>query len=95
MKTLKILYIEDDSENRSDLIEALSGQVINGQTIEIEGEATFEVGIRRIHDFHMVILDLYKGKAGDEGETAGIQLLDLIQKNMFIPVIFYPVPLLK
>lgn len=89
MKTLKILYIEDDSENRSDLIEALSGQVINGQTIEIEGEATFEVGIRRIHDFHMVILDLYKGKAGDEGETAGIQLLDLIQKNMFIPVIFY------
>ena len=35
MKTLKILYIEDDSENRSDLIEALSGQVINGQTIEV------------------------------------------------------------
>lgn len=89
MKTLKILYIEDDSENRSDLIEALSGEEINGQTIEIKEEATFEVGIKRIHDFHIVILDLYKGKAGDEGEAAGIELLDSIQKNMFIPVIFY------
>ena len=89
MKTLKILYIEDDAENRSDLIEALSGEEINGQTIEIEGEETFEVGISRIRDFHIVILDLYKGKAGDEGETAGIELLDSIQQNMFIPVIFY------
>lgn len=89
MKTLKILYIEDDAENRSDLIEALSGEEINGQTIEIEGEETFEVGISRIRDFHIVILDLYKGKAGDEGETAGIKLLDSIQQNMFIPVIFY------
>lgn len=53
MKTLKILYIEDDAENRSDLIEALSGEEINGQTIEIEGEETFEVGISRIRDFHI------------------------------------------
>lgn len=61
MKTLKILYIEDDAENRSDLIEALSGEEINGQTIEIEGEETFEVGISRIRDFHIVILDLPVG----------------------------------
>lgn len=53
------MYIEDDAENRSDLIEALSGEEINGQTIEIEGEETFEVGISRIRDFHIVILDLY------------------------------------
>lgn len=89
MKTLKILYIEDDSENRSDLIDALNGVEINGQTIEIEGEETFDLGINRISDFHIVILDLYKGKAGDEGEAAGIKLLESIQKKLFIPVIFY------
>ncbi len=89
MKTLKILYVEDDDDNRSGLIEALSGIEINGQTIEIKGEADFNVAVEKIIDFHIVILDLYKGKVGSDGEAAGNKVLESIQEKIFIPVIFY------
>lgn len=32
-KELKILYVEDDKENREGLIELLSGDIINGHEI--------------------------------------------------------------
>lgn len=37
-KELKILYVEDDKENREGLIELLSGDIINGHEISIDGE---------------------------------------------------------
>lgn len=33
-KELKILYVEDDKENREGLIELLSGDIINGHEIQ-------------------------------------------------------------
>lgn len=40
-KELKILYVEDDKENREGLIELLSGDIINGHEISIDGEESF------------------------------------------------------
>lgn len=40
-KELKILYVEDDKENREELIELLSGDIINGYEISMDGEESF------------------------------------------------------
>lgn len=91
MKDLKILYIEDDKGNREELIDLLSGWVINECKITIEGEELFEIAARRICEegFHMVILDLYKGRAGDGGEMLGLTTLEDVKSHIFVPIIFY------
>lgn len=91
MKNLKILYIEDDKDNREELIELLSDWEINDCKIIIEGEESFEIATRRICEdgFHMVILDLYKGRAGDGGEMLGLTTLRDVKSHIFVPVIFY------
>ena len=91
MKNLRILYIEDDKDNREELIDLLSGWVINECKITIEGEELFEIAARRICEegFHMVILDLYKGRAGDSGEMLGLTTLGDVKSKIFVPIIFY------
>ena len=91
MKNLKILYIEDDKDNREELIELLSDWEINDCKIIIEGEESFEIATRRICEdgFHMVILDLYKGRAGDGGEMLGLTTLEDVKSHIFVPIIFY------
>lgn len=91
MKNLKILYIEDDKDNREELIELLSDWEINDCKIIIEGEESFEIATRRICEdgFHMVILDLYKGRAGDCGEMLGLTTLRDVKSHIFVPIIFY------
>lgn len=91
MKNLKILYIEDDKDNREELIELLSDWEINDCKIIIEGEESFEIATRRICEdgVHMVILDLYKGRAGDGGEMLGLTTLRDVKSHIFVPIIFY------
>lgn len=91
MKDLKILYIEDDKGNREDLVDLLSGLVINECKITIEGEELFENATQRIYNegFHLVILDLYKGRAGDGGEMLGLTTLENVKSHIFVPIIFY------
>ena len=57
MKNLRILYIEDDKDNREELIELSSDWKINDCKIIIEGEESFEITTKRIcnEGFHMVI----------------------------------------
>ena len=91
MKNLKILYIEDDKENRAQLIELLSDWEITVCHVIIEGGDPFEIATRRICEdgFHMVILDLYKGRAGDGGEMLGLTTLRDVKSHIFVPIIFY------
>lgn len=91
MKDLKILYVEDDKDNREELIELSSDWKINDWKIIIEGEESFEIATKRIcnEGFHMVILDLYKGRAGDSGEMLGLTTLGDVKSKIFVPVIFY------
>ncbi len=91
MKDLRILYIEDDKDNREELIDLLSDWKINDCKIIIEGEESFENATKRINNerFHLVILDLYKGRAGADGEIAGLTTLDDVKRNLFVPIIFY------
>lgn len=91
MKDLKILYVEDDKGNREDLVDLLSGWVTNEYKITIEGEELFENATQRIYNegFHLVILDLYKGRAGADGEIAGLTTLDDVKRHIFVPIIFY------
>lgn len=91
MKDLKVLYVEDDKGNREDLVDLLSGWVTNEYKITIEGEELFENATQRIYNegFHLVILDLYKGRAGADGEIAGLTTLDDVKRHIFVPIIFY------
>lgn len=89
MKKLKILYIEDDKENREGLIELLNAEEINGMSVKIEGIADFDIDMSRISQYHIVILDLFKGVAGNQGTESGKEVLDRIRKRIFVPVIFF------
>jgi len=90
MKDLKILYIEDDKDNREELIDLLSDWKTNDCKIIIEGEESFETATQRIcnEGFHMVILDLYIGRAGADGELIGLTTLDNVKRSLFVPIIF-------
>lgn len=61
-KELKILYVEDDKENREELIELLSGDIINGYEISMDGEESFIGCVKKVNNYHIVILDLFEGK---------------------------------
>ena len=88
-KELKILYVEDDKENREELIELLSGDIINGYEISMDGEESFIGCVKKVNNYHIVILDLFEGKAGAGGNPSGLTTLEEIRKSIFIPIIFY------
>ena len=91
MKNLKILYIEDDKDNRDELIDLLTDYEVNDCKITIDGEESFERAIQKLNEnkYHLVILDLFEGRAIDEGKKAGLKTLDDIKGSIFIPIIFY------
>jgi CheY-like chemotaxis protein len=90
-KELKLLYIEDDKTNREDLVKVLSDETIDDCSITINAVDTFDGAIEKIRseNYHIIVLDIYKGKPDDNGETVGLTVLQQIQDNYFVPVIFY------
>jgi CheY-like chemotaxis protein len=90
-KELKLLYIEDDTDNRNGLVEVLSDDIVCGYNVKIETVDTFDNAIEKIEStpYHIIVLDIYKGKPEENGEQAGLEILKQIQSKYFIPVIFY------
>jgi len=90
-KELKILYVEDDKENRDDLVAALKDENIGDYIIKIDAIDSFETAFEEIetHHYHIIILDLFKGKPNDGGDQIGLEILKQIQAKFFVPVIFY------
>ena len=85
---LRILYIDDDATHREDLKELLSDEIINGFTIKIDCEESFDKAVRRSEQYHLAILDLFEGNPQD-GNDVGSNVFDSIKNTFFIPVIFY------
>lgn len=89
-KELKLLYIEDDKENRDYLVELLNNETLCNFKVNFEAVDTFDNAIEKINSkpYHIIILDIYKGNPNG-GELLGLQILEQIQSKSFIPVIFY------
>lgn len=85
---LKILYIDDDATHRDDLKELLSGEIINGFTIRIDCEESFDKAIGRSKQHHLAILDLFEGNP-QNGRDVGSNVFEKFKNTFFIPVIFY------
>lgn len=88
-KNLKILYIEDDVENQNDLKEVLSNQKVNDYTLTIDCETSFENAIEKSKEYHLIILDLFKGDATKGGIDMGRGIFEDVKNSFFIPIIFY------
>src|SRR5690554_4837842 len=90
-KELQLLYVEDDKENRDDLVKLLSDENIGDYTVKIKGIDSFDNAFEEIlkNHYHIIILDLFKGKPDDGGDQIGLDILKKIQDNCFVPVIFY------
>lgn len=90
-KELHLLYVEDNKENREDLIKVLSDDEIGDYIIKIDGFDSFEGAIEEIsaHRYHIVILDLFVGNPKDNGQQVGLEILEDIQRKYFVPVIFF------
>lgn len=88
-KYLKILYVEDNIENQVDIKEALSGKKINDFTIIIDCESSFDSAIDKSQDYHLVLLDLYKGDATMGGKNVGTDVFEKVKDSFFVPIIFY------
>lgn len=86
---LKILYIEDNEDNRKDLKEVLSGTTINNHNVVLDCESDFGNALKRSKDYNLVILDRYKGEATQGGEDIGSNVFEEVKVNVFVPVLFY------
>lgn len=87
MQELRVLYIEDDRENREELEEALSGETINNFIITLECDESFDHAAKTVQDqnYHLVIIDLMKGKDNNMGS----EIYNQIRSVFFTPIIFY------
>lgn len=90
-KELKLLYIEDEEVNRNDLVSVLQEEILCDYKIMIEAVDTFDNALEKIesNQYHIIILDIYKGNPNNGGEQAGLEILKQIQEKSFVPVIFY------
>lgn len=88
-KDLKILYVDDDMENFNDLKDVLSGKTINGCIITIDSELDFEQAVEKSKNYHLIILDLFKGNAMSGGTEKGRSVFNDLCSSIFVPVIFY------
>jgi CheY-like chemotaxis protein len=91
MKELRLLYVEDSEDYRKNLIKIFSDRVLCNYSIKIEAVESFDNAIEKITEnkYHIIILDIYKGKPDENGEQAGLSILQQIQEKYFIPVIFF------
>jgi len=89
-KKLKLLYIEDDPANREGLVSVLSDESVCDYNIEVDAVDTFDGSLEKIQNekYHIIILDIYKGKPNNNVE-AGIDILEKLQKICFVPIIFF------
>jgi response regulator reciever domain protein len=87
--TLRILSVEDDKDQR-DILKKVFSKPILEKEIEFKSIDDFESAIAEItkNDYHIVILDIYKGKP-DDNIDEGEKILKAIQNERFIPVVFY------
>lgn len=88
-KDLRILYIEDNADEREGLKEVLSGQKVNGHTMIIDCESSFDKAIEKSQNYHIVILDLYRGDATNGGKEVGSDIFKKVRDAFFIPIVFY------
>lgn len=90
-KNLNLLYIEDDENNRNDLVRVLQDEILDNYQIKINAIDTFDNAIDEIESkhYHIIILDIYKGNPYNGGEQAGLEILKQIQGKCFVHVIFY------
>ena len=86
MQELRVLYIEDDPENREELKDALSGEALNNCVITLDCEESFENAAKRVQgqNYHLVIIDLMKGS-----KDMGSEIYNQIRSVFFTPIIFY------
>ena len=87
--TLRILSVEDEEDQR-DILKKVFSKPILEKEIEFKAIDNFENAIAEIteNDYHIVILDIYRGKP-DDNIDEGEKILEAIQKKRFIPVVFY------
>ena len=87
--TLRILSVEDEEDQR-DILKKVFSKPILEKEIEFKSIDDLESAIAEItkNDYHIVILDIYKGKP-DDNIDEGEKILKAIQNERFIPVIFY------
>ena len=83
------MYIEDNADEREGLKEVLSGQKVNGHTMIIDCEPSFDKAIEKSQNYHIVILDLYKGDATNGGEELGSEIFKKVRGAFFVPIVFY------
>lgn len=88
-KDLRILYIEDNEDEREGLKEVLSGQKVNGHTMIIDCEPSFDKAIEKSQNYHIVILDLYRGDATNGGKEVGSEIFKKVRNTFFVPIVFY------
>lgn len=87
-KDLRILYIDDDATHREDLKDLLSDEIVNGFTIKMDCEESFEKAVEHSERFHLVILDLYKGDPKNDNDM-GSGVFEKLKESFFIPIVFY------
>ena len=87
--TLRILSVEDEEEQH-DILKRVFSKPILEKKIEFNVIDNFESAINEItkKDYHIVILDIYRGKP-DDNIDEGEKILRAIQKKRFIPIVFY------
>lgn len=88
---LNILFVDDDPKLRKNLVKTFNEEEIEGYTLIASEAQDFEEGkkILKENDFDIVVLDLYKGAPQEGNEKSGLEVLNEIQSETFIPVIFY------
>lgn len=88
---LRILFVEDNEEWRSNLVKFFEGEEILGHRLETSSAGTFEEGKRILatEEYDLVVLDLYEGEPKDGNPKTGLEILGEIQNTTFVPVIFF------
>lgn len=88
---IHILFVDDDKTLSEDLADIFEDKEVGNHTIKTDFAISFEDGLKKINEnyFDLIILDLCKGKPSVDAEKEGLDILKEIQKNKFIPIIFY------
>lgn len=91
MREINILCVDDELENRENLFEILNDENIENNILKIKTLESFQVAYEEISKniYHIIILDIFQGKPEDNGNKLGLDILSEIQRNIFIPVIFF------
>ena len=91
MREINILCVDDELENRDNLFNILNEENIENNILKIKTLDSFEEAYEEVskNNYHIIILDIFQGKPEDNGNKLGIDVLSEIQKNLFIPVIFF------